>query len=85
MTAGPRGSDKGITVTRDSTSWTQPSSLSAMVWSLSRLAGGSCSFSTRVLISSNVSRTRELTVSLEHSPAIMRLRLDSEAREVVSC
>ena len=62
MTAGPRGSLTGMTSTRDWTSCSQPSSWSATLCSFIRLAGGSCSFSTSVLMTSSVSSTSESTV-----------------------
>lgn len=61
MTAGPSGSFIGITLIIELTTVSHPFSLSAMTWSRSIAWGGSCSLSTRVLNTDNVSNTKRST------------------------
>lgn len=49
ITAGPRGSSRGIDTTKDSTTCSQPSSDSATRWSVSIACGGPCSLSNKPL------------------------------------
>lgn len=47
ITAGPRGSSRGMDTTKDSTTCSQPSSDSATRWSVSIAWGGPCSLSNK--------------------------------------
>ena len=73
MTAGPSGSSIGTTWIIEWTTVNHPFSLSAITCNLSIDGGGSCSVSTRVLITDSVSNTRRSTWLLTSDAAGVRL------------